>query len=172
VRDVEVSWRLFSLETIHEGKEDPLADLHAKGTPALRTLAAVRRASGNEGVGRLYEAIGRRVHEDGEELSPEVVEKALADAGLNASLVWQALEDDSTASDVRAEHDAVVSEVGAFGVPTIVLEGGEGIFGPVLSSAPEGKEAGELWDHVRWLTERGYFFELKRERDRAPREGR
>jgi hypothetical protein len=133
-------------------------------------LAAVRRKYGNEVVGRLYEAIGMRAHEGGEELSPELVEKALTDAGLDPSLVWQALDDDSTIADVRAEHEAVVSEVGAFGVPTIVLEGGGGIFGPVISSAPAGEEAGELWDHVRWLTERGYFFELKRERDRSPGE--
>ncbi len=128
------------------------------------------RKHGNEGVGRLYEAIGRRAHDGGEELSPELVEKALKDSGLDASFVWRALDDDSTIADVRAEHDAVVSEVGAFGVPTIVLEDGGGIFGPVISSAPQGEEAGELWDHVRWLTEHGYFFELKRERDRGPGE--
>lgn len=128
----------------------------------------MRRENGDEGVGRLYEAIGWRAHEEGEELSPELVEKALKDVGLDPSLVWKALDDDSTIADVRAEHDAAVSEVGAFGVPTIVLEEGGGIFGPVISSAPEGEEAGELWDHVRWLTERGYFFELKRERNRSP----
>lgn len=168
VRDVEVSWSLFSLQMIHEEKEDALTDLHERGTPALRALAAVRRSHGNEGVGRLYEAIGQRAHEgEGEELSPQLVEKALGDAGLDPSLMLKALHDESTIDDVRAEHEAVVSEVGAFGVPTIVLDGGGGIFGPVVSSAPEGEEAGELWDHVRWLTERGYFFELKRERDRA-----
>ena len=131
----------------------------------------MRRNYGNEGVGRLYEAIGRRTHEgEGEELSPQLVEKALRDAGLDPSLLLKALHDDSTIDDVRAEHKAVVSEVGAFGVPTIVLESGAGIFGPVISPAPEGEEAGELWDHVRWLTERGYFYELKRERDQSPGE--
>ena len=64
----------------------------------------------------------------------------------------------------------VVDEVGAFGVPTIVLPSSKGVFGPVTAVAPEGEEAGELWDHVRWLADREDFFELKRSRDRKPGE--
>jgi 2-hydroxychromene-2-carboxylate isomerase len=168
VRDIDVEWRLFSLQLINEGREDPLADVHALGTPALRTLAIVRREGGNDGVGHAYEALGNRVHERGEQLSPEVVAKSLADIGLDPSLVDRALEDDSTIAAVKAEHDAAVAQAGAFGVPTIVLSSGRGIFGPVISSAPTEEEAGEMWDRVAWLTEKDYFFELKRERDRSP----
>ncbi|MBA2312251.1 MAG: hypothetical protein H0V97_05550, partial [Actinobacteria bacterium] len=38
VRDIDIEWRLFSLKLVNEGKEDPLADEHTTGTPALRTL--------------------------------------------------------------------------------------------------------------------------------------
>jgi hypothetical protein len=168
VRDITIDWRVFSLQLIHEGKDDPLADLHVKGTPALRTLALARRRHGNEAVGRTYEAIGRRVHDGDEELDPEVVRRSLEDVGLDPGLVEQALEDDSTMDDVRAEHDAAVTEVGAFGVPTIVLGSGRGLFGPVIATAPEREVAGQLWDHVRFLIEADGFFELKRERDRDP----
>ena len=168
VRDITIDWRVFSLQLIHEGKDDPLADLHVKGTPALRTLVLARRRFGNEAVGRTYEAIGRRVHEGDEELDPEVVRRSLEDAGLEPGLVEQALEDDSTMDDVRAEHKSAVTEVGAFGVPTIVLDSGRGLFGPVIASAPEREEAGELWDHVRFLIEADGFYELKRDRDRKP----
>jgi hypothetical protein len=53
-------------------------------------------------------------------------------------------------------------------VPTIVSSSGKGIFGPVISTAPRGEEAGELWDKVAWLLEKETFFELKRDRDRKP----
>jgi predicted DsbA family dithiol-disulfide isomerase len=50
---------------------------------------------------------------------------ALEDEGFDRSLLDRALSDNSTAEDVRTEHVAAVSEVGAFGVPTIVLGRGE-----------------------------------------------
>lgn len=154
------------MRLINEGSEDPLADLHVKGTPALRTLALVRRMEGNDGVGRVYQALGDRVHEGGEELSPDVVRSALSDVGLRAGLLDEAIEDDTTMKEVRAEHDLAVEEVGCFGVPTIVLESGKGMFGPVIATVPTGEHAGEMWDHFAWLTEQDGFFELKRERKR------
>jgi 2-hydroxychromene-2-carboxylate isomerase len=169
VRDVEVDWRLFSLQLINENNDDPLADLHAKGTPALRALALVRRVEGNHGVGRLYEALGNRIHEaPTEELNEATVRSALRDAALDPGIVDQALSDESTMHDVRDEHAAAVLEVGAFGVPTILLETGQGMFGPVIAKAPSGEAAGALWDHVEWLIQQDGFFELKRERDRKP----
>ncbi|CAN5675003.1 DsbA family protein [soil metagenome] len=168
VRGLDVDWRLFSLEVINEDKDDPLADEHAKGTPALRALALVRREAGSDAVGEVYRAIGERTHDGDQELTPDTVRAALEDAGLAAALVDRALGDESTIEAVRTEHDDAVSEVGAFGVPTIVCESGRGIFGPVVSRAPLGEEAGELWDHVSALAELDDFFELKRERDRSP----
>jgi hypothetical protein len=46
VRDVDIEWRLLSLELINEDGDDPLADVHAKGGAALRTLVLVRREGG------------------------------------------------------------------------------------------------------------------------------
>jgi 2-hydroxychromene-2-carboxylate isomerase len=168
VRDIDVEWKLFSIKLVNEGRDDPLADEHVKGTPALRTMALVRREGGNTVTGRLYEALGTRVHEDGEDLSPDTVRAALKDVGLPPELVNAAMDDDSTMDEVRAEHEAAVSEAGCFGVPTIVSSSGKGIFGPVISTAPRGEEAGELWDKVAWLLEKETFFELKRDRDRKP----
>ena len=73
----------------------------------------------------------------------------------------------STIEESRpASASEAVGDVEAFGVPTIILPSGRGMFGPVVAQAPTGEEAGELWDHVRWLIDRDGFFELKRERDR------
>lgn len=169
VRDMEVEWRLFSLQLINDKNEDPLADVHVRGTPALRTMALVRREGGNHAVGRVYEELGKRIHEDtSEDLDQAAVRSSLGDSGLDPSIVDRALDDDSTMEDIRAEHEAAVSEVGAFGVPTIVLATGQGMFGPVIAKAPTGEAAGELWDHVEWLIRQDGFFELKRERDRKP----
>ncbi len=170
VRDIDVQWRLFSLTLVNANGEDPLTDPEARGVSALRTLALVEREHGNEAADYLYRAIGERVHEGDEPLTTDVVRSALGDSGLDASLVDSALDDDSTAQEVRAQHEAAAADAGCFGVPTIVLESGQGIFGPVISRASQGEQAGELWDHVRWLAEQDGFFELKRERDRGPGE--
>jgi hypothetical protein len=64
-----------------------------------------------------------------------------------------------------------VERTHSFGVPTIVLDGGEGpsIFGPVISRLPASdEEAVELFRHVVWLIRCRSFFELKRERTEPP----
>lgn len=167
-KGIEIDWRLFSLALINDSDADPLADEHAKSTVALRSLVLARRAAGNDGVGRVYAAMGSLTFERGERLSPEVAKAALEEAGFRPSIVDEAMKDASTMEDVHAEHLSAVEEVGCFGVPTIMLESGKGIFGPVVAHAPKGREAVELWERVHWLIERDGFFELKRERDRKP----
>ena len=165
---IKIDWRLFSLALINSSDADPLADEHAKGTAALRSLVLARRIAANEGVSLAYQAMGSLTFESDTRLSPEVAKAAFDKAGLGRSLVDEAMQDPSTMEDVRSEHLSAVEEVGCFGVPTIVLESGAGIFGPVIARAPRGREAVELWDRVRWLIEQDGLFELKRERDRKP----
>jgi protein-disulfide isomerase-like protein with CxxC motif len=166
VRDVRVDWRLFSLRLVNESMDDPLTDTSARSVPALRALALVGREHGNDALARLYVAIGERIHDREGDLSVELLREALSSAGLEPETVDRAMADPATAEDVRAQHREAVDTVQGFGVPTIVLESGRGIFGPVVSVAPTGEEAGLVWDHVRWLTDYDGFFELKRERDR------
>jgi hypothetical protein len=68
------------------------------------------------------------------------------------------------------EHQAVVDQTGAFGVPTIILDGGDGpaIFGPVIYELPDDDEAVELWRHTAWLVRNKNFAELKRGRGGLP----
>lgn len=169
VRDIEVEWRLFSLEIVNGLENNPYADVLLRDRDALRTLALVQRVEGNAAAGRLYGSLGRRVHESpAQELDEAVVRAALVDAALDRSMFDRAIADDSTMDDVRTQHEWAVAEVGAFGVPVIVLPSGQGIFGPVVATAPTGEAAGELWGHVEWLIRQDGFFELKRERDRKP----
>jgi predicted DsbA family dithiol-disulfide isomerase len=166
VRDVRVEWRLFSLRLVNESIDDPLTDESAKSVPALRALALAGREGGQDAIDRLYRAIGSRIHDGDATLTPETLDAAVSEAGLPADLVRRAMADPSTADEVRAQHGEAADAVEAFGVPTIVLESGRGIFGPVVAVAPTGEAAGELWDRVRWLADLDGFFELKRERDR------
>ncbi len=163
VRDLDVEWRFFSLKMVNS--EDPeKADI----SPALRTLALVSREFDNQRAGRLYEALGTRMHDSDEGRSLEVVRAAAQDVDLDESIVDRALGDEESAATVRADFHRAVDEVGCFGVPTIVLPSGRGIFGPVVATAPTGEDAGELWDHFSWFIEQKDFFEIKRERDREP----
>ena len=164
VRNVEVEWAFFSLEEQNRPDTNPLRNPEARGTAALRTLALTRRTEGNVLTGSLYEAIGIRAHERDEKLTIDLVRAALEDVGLDPGRVDEALSDDVTIKEVSEEHYAVASTVGCFGVPTIVLPTGEAIFGPVITVAPRGEAAGELWDHFEWLTRQDYFYEMKRER--------
>jgi len=166
VRPVEVQWRFFSLEEVNKG--DKTVDWEAgRSAPVLRVLALVRRQHGHDAVDRLYDALGQARFVRNEELSnPAVVEEALASVGLDRGLRAAALADASTREEVLREHYGVVEHMEAFGVPTLVLDGGQGpgIFGPVINPVPRGEEAGQLWDHLAWLMRQPGFYEIKRTR--------
>ena len=163
VRDLDIEWRFFSLKMVNSDRPE-----EANISPALRTLALVAREFDNERTGRLYEALGTRMHDRDEGRSVEVVKAATKDVGLDGALVDRVLEDEDSAEAVRADFHLAVDEVGCFGVPTIVIPSGKGLFGPVLSIAPTGEDAGELWDHFSYFVEQDDFFEIKRGRDREP----
>lgn len=164
---VEVDWAVFSLAVANAGNDEARAKRHDRSERALRTIIAVRERHGREAVGEFYAHLGRRVHECGEPLDQATtVEAALADAGLDPSSSERAMSDGSTKRSVDAEHWALVERTRSFGVPTIVLDGGEGpaIFGPVISRVPSDDDAIELWRHASWLVRHEAFAELKRDR--------
>lgn len=169
---IELEWGVFSLELQNAGNEpEDLAQAHARSSRALRTAIAVRDAGGSAAVGAFYKELGERVHERGEALEePATVEASLVDAGVDPGLCAAAWADPSTAERVAAEHRRLCERTRSFGVPTIILDGGDGpaIFGPVISEVPNDDDAVELWHHVSWLVRHATFAELKRDRLAAP----
>lgn len=169
---MEVEWGVFSLSIQNHSGDEPLDPDSARGVAALRTALAVRDRAGNEALGRFYEALGRQVFDLVRRPDdPEAISEALTAAGLDPSLRERALADPETWRVLQEEHRDLVSQTGAFGVPTIRLDSGSGpaIFGPVISNPPEDdEEALELWRHVAWLTRYGNFSELKRGRTIEP----
>ena len=100
----------------------------------------------------------------------KAAEDALRSAGSDPGTLRRAMADAATWEAVKAEHDSAVNDKGAFGVPTIALDGGDGpaIFGPIVCDLPDDESARELWSHVRWLIANDSFAELKRGRPRRP----
>ena len=166
--EVTIDWRVFSLAIANKGDEGRAAP-DSGSAPALRILSMVRAEHGAAAAGRFYAAIGAAVHERGATVDDAaVLTAALREAGLDESISARALRDPSTWDAVQAEHDEVVRTHRAFGVPTIVLEGGDVMFGPIIVEVPDEREAVELWRHFSWLARNPNFAEVKRERTAAP----
>lgn len=167
VRPIKIHWQFLSLAAVNAG-QDSLKEAHSQSEASFRAMALARRSGGEEAVDKLYLALGKARHERKEELNKaEVIEAALKEAGLDAALLSQALDDPSTLDEVQRSHSSVVGRKG-FGVPTLVVKDGDrespAMFGPVISKVPQGEEAGQLWDRVEWLMWQPDFFELKRNR--------
>jgi protein-disulfide isomerase-like protein with CxxC motif len=160
---------VFSLAI--ENHDGDIADLDfesARGVAALRTCVLVRDKDGNDALGRFYNALGAARHHSGLDLDDrQVIRDALSAAGLPSERLRDALNDRGTFDRLLADHEALVERTAAFGVPAIVLDGGDGpaIFGPVISNpTTDPDEARALWQHVSWLVRYENFSELKRDR--------
>ena len=162
LRPVDVEWKFFSLAGVND-RED-------KWHGPLRIAALARREGGNDAVDRAYLALGRLFHErdDSFENIDDLAALAgpyLEDVGLDPELASRALSDASTVTTVVNEQQEAIDQLGAFGVPWLVLEDEEfGFFGPVINEALRGEEAVALWDHFCFMGTRPYLFELKRGR--------
>ena len=169
VRPVTVRWRVMSLAVLNAGRDLPegYQELMERSWAAVRVCTAAGQRFGPEVLGPLYTAIGTRFHNRGEAQDTATLEAALTEAGLPADLVGAA---DSTEYDepLRASHAEAMKLVGEdVGTPVVRVEG-VSFFGPVVSPAPRGEEAGKLWDGVRAVAGTDGFFELKRTRTRDP----
>jgi 2-hydroxychromene-2-carboxylate isomerase len=166
-RDEKVHWRFLSLAILNEGKDIPESyrDAHHRARAALRVLAATEGEHGQDGVDRLYTAIGTLVHDEDLSLTREVIVDALAAAELPATLI--AAADEPAWDDiVRANHDAGQASVGTeTGSPVTAIDDGPAFFGPVISAVPAPAAADRLFDGLRLLSPVREFSELKRARD-------
>jgi hypothetical protein len=172
-KQIYVNWKLFSLKIINKDREIK-ADfkiLHEIGLKALRVAAAVGRDYGNEGIGKLYTAMGALYHHDEEDIDDlAVVEQILQDCNFPTEFS-SALDEPSWDETIQGDMDQAIAKVGDdVGVPLIVLDGGKGpgFFGPVMSPAPTGKAAVAFWDGVIAAGRTAGFFELKRTREIGP----
>jgi 2-hydroxychromene-2-carboxylate isomerase len=170
VRPVEVYWHVMSLAVLNSDKSDISPEYKERLKSAwgpVRVCIAAEQKFGPDVLGPLYTAIGRRFHDLKEDRGRELIEAALAEAGLPADLADAA---DSTEYDdaLRASHRDGMDRVGyEVGTPVISVDGAS-FFGPVISPIPRGEAAARLWDGVLLVSGTDGFFELKRSRTRDP----
>jgi predicted DsbA family dithiol-disulfide isomerase len=159
---LDVEWRSFSLA---EASNIPGNIARAP----FRMAALARREGGNEAVNRVYQSLGRAIHESGvdvrnQDALQQAIERAVASGEIAPDLLQRAMDDPSTWLDVLADQREA-ERLGAYASPWLVLDDKDfGFNGPVMTEVPRGDTATELWRSVSWLMAQPYFYELKRQR--------
>ena len=180
-RDYAVEWRTISLRVLnahidYDSHFPPEYEAgHTAGLRLLRVVHAARAEHGPEVVGRLYDAIGRKIF-DAPPLDEQVVDgvdvrgtaaflaPVLEEVGLPRDLVRR-LDDESLDGDIRAETEEALALTGKdVGTPIIHFRPPDGVafFGPVISRLPDEEDAVRLWELVVGLAAFPGFAELKR----------
>lgn len=169
VRDIEVTWSVMSLSVLNEGRDlsPEYLDIMERAWLPVRVIIAAAQQHGDDVIKPMYDAIGTELHPGGEKDYREATRKALATVGLEASLL-EAGDTDAYDEALRASHRRGIELVGEdVGTPVVAVDG-VAFFGPVVSPAPKGEDAGRLWDGSVLVAGTPGFFELKRTRTIGP----
>lgn len=168
-RNVDVEWKILSLYVLNEGR-DLDADYREhinESKLGAQVIAGAAQENGPEIVEPLYTALGRRYHPEGRKNDPQAIAEAVAEVGLDASLIERAQAgefDDSMRASTKEALDMVGDDVG---VPVVAVNG-VAFFGPVVTPAPKGDDALKLWDGCVLAASVPGFYELKRSRTSGP----
>lgn len=168
VRDVKTSFHVMSLAYLNEDKDvsPEYREFLKDAWGPVRVCVAAAEEYGDV-LDSLYTELGTRFHDQGLPRTRATIEAALVAAGLPASLA-DAMDSDEYDDLLKKSHHAGIDQVGEdVGTPIISVEG-VAFFGPVVTPAPRGEEAGRLWDGVRMVAGVEGFYELKRSRTAGP----
>lgn len=169
VRDLEVSFHVMSLAVLNEGREMPEAyqEFLERAWAPVRVLIAAEQRHGNEIVEPLYSAMGRRIHPGANKDLERVIAESLEEVGLDPGLAGAATSTDYDEA-LRKSHAEGMDPVG-YDVGTPVIHVGDvAFFGPVITPAPKGEDAGRLYDGVMSVARTPGFYEMKRSREAGP----
>ena len=181
-RAYAVDWRFISLWILNEDNTQEWYTPeyragHFVGHQALRIADAIRLGDDDpDAVGRWYTALGESLHvqqrrDEARADADAFFTSVLTGAGFDAALAAHA-QDESHDAWIRSDTELSLSRTGPdVGTPILTFRPGtadEGsFFGPVISKAPTGDDAVELWDAIEKLATSGVA-ELKRSNRAAP----
>lgn len=168
-RDVEVRWHVMSLSVLNEGRDLPenYRKLMDESWAPVRVIVAAARDHGEKVIKPLYDAMGTRRHPGGRSDTAAIIAESLEEVGLPADLA--AVGATTQVDDLlRASHGEAIALVGdEVGTPVVAIDG-VGYFGPVVTPAPTGQAALDLFDGLVLMTRVPGFYELKRTRTSGP----
>jgi protein-disulfide isomerase-like protein with CxxC motif len=170
VRDVKTNWHVMSLGLLNAEKEDmtdEYRELMKRAMGPVRVCIAAEQAKGPDILLPLYTAIGTRIHLEGRREDPNILAESLEEVGLPAELASAGTSTDFDEALAKSHHEGMDPVGYDVGTPVIHV-GGIAFFGPVITPAPKGEEAGKLWDGVLAVAGFEGFFEIKRSRDKPP----
>jgi hypothetical protein len=167
--EVAAHFRVMSLAYLNRDKEMPpeYSAILTQGWKPVRTLTAARMQFGPEIVRPLYEAMGTRIHLEsrGLDVIDEVITESLAALNLPPEMANAGEEVDA---ELIREHHAGMDQVGTDVGTPVISTGGVAFFGPVVTPAPKGDAALQLWRGVMMVASTPGFYEIKRSRDKGP----
>nr|WP_091079168.1 disulfide bond formation protein DsbA [Microlunatus sagamiharensis] len=169
VRPVKTVFHVMSLSVLNAGRDlpDGYREMLDLGWAPVRVAIAVEERYGQEQLRAFYTAVGTRIHNQQQGFGRDTLEAALREVGLPAELADAGDVGDNDEA-LRASHHQGMDPVGQdVGTPVIHV-GDVAFFGPVMSPAPKGEEAGRVYDGVLALASYPGFFELKRTRTVDP----
>lgn len=165
--ETNVTWKAMSLALLNEGRDNSHSESHQRSLLACKVAAGAAAELGNESAKAVYDALGHRIHVEGRGIDADVLTEAFNEAGISDEFVARA-EAGEFDQALRASHDEGIGKVGQdVGTPVIAVNG-VAFFGPVISPAPKGEMALQLFDGVVAAAGFDGFFELKRTRTRGP----
>lgn len=170
-RNITIHWRPISLLLKNNTPpESPFFDRVTRTLQLLRVFESVREAEGEERLGALYTAYGRRIHHD-QNVHFDPAE-ALAEAGIDTRHAT-AVDDERFDAVIRANMDEGLALTGNdVGTPLLGFtnSGGQrvGFFGPVISRRLAHADGLKLWDALMKAGDVEGFWELKRTRTESP----
>lgn len=131
---LEITWKPFSLEQVNQkigadyrAWEEPDENLNGS-LWGLRAGQAARR-QGEAALRAYIPLLLKSRHEDRNDLGDLALLQQLAiEAGLDGAQFIEDLHDRSTLDEIAASHTHATENLGVFGTPTFVLEGGGSAF--------------------------------------------